>query len=130
MQLSASLHECNAAIPHADQATAGPADPRPRGLLNSFFTDDDYPSAAFRTGATGITRSRLTIAPEGRVSVCTVTQSSGNALLDATSCSLAKRRARFLPAHDATGAAIEGSFDMTFHWDITGDFQGHLYVTR
>lgn len=127
-----ALSQCIAALLRADQESGkrGAADPRPRGLLGNFFTDDDYPAAALRAESSGVTRFLLTISADGRVSDCTVTQSSGSALLDHNSCSLAERRARFLPARDSAGAATEGSFDMALHWEITGEFRGRVHATR
>lgn len=60
----------------------------------------DYPRA------TGTVFLRFVVAPNGRVSECSVTRSSGNPDLDATTCRLIKRRFRYRPARDARGNAI------------------------
>jgi TonB family protein len=126
------LGQCRAARLRADQGSGKPsaADPQPRGLLGSFFTNDDYPAAAIRAEQSGVTHFRLTISAHGQVSGCEITQSSGSALLDSTSCSLLKRRGRFVPARDATGAETEGTFAMALHWEARGFRDSRVYATR
>ena len=49
---------------------------------------------------------RYTVGVDGRPSGCTITQSSGNADLDETTCRLIEQRFRYEPARDAEGRAI------------------------
>lgn len=83
----------------------------------SWITNDDYPAAALRAGESGTVGFRLDVDDTGRVTGCTITASSGSALLDATSCSLMKRRASFWPARDQKGP-IPASYYNRLRWEI------------
>lgn len=72
--------------------------------LAGFLTVDDYPADAVQRGVSGAAVVRLDVNPEGRVSACSVLQSSGDSALDRASCRAFQRRARFRPALDAQGA--------------------------
>ncbi|MFM6933079.1 MAG: energy transducer TonB [Novosphingobium sp.] len=93
----------------------------PKGNPGYWATTADYPSAALREEITGVTRFRLTVGIDGRVSQCEVTQSSGSAILDATTCSLVVRRARFNPATDAAGNLAIGTYSTAVRWVIPVD---------
>ncbi|MBX3594657.1 TonB family protein [Sphingomonas sp.] len=90
----------------------------PRGSPGSWVTDDDYPPAALRSGDQGTLSFRLEVGPDGRVTDCRVTSSSGSSLLDSTACRLLQRRARFNPAEDANGNKIAAPFSSRFTWRI------------
>lgn len=88
----------------------------PRGNPTRWVTTDDYPARAQREGRGGIVHFRLESypnnAPEGpggKVRACTITRSSGHADIDAETCKLLQRRARFEP-RSVTGSrtGIEG----------------------
>lgn len=68
------------------------------------ITRRDYPKAA--NGDQGVVEARLTVSATGSVTGCSVTRSSGNAVLDATTCRLIRQRFRFTPARDARGNAV------------------------
>lgn len=87
----------------------------------SWVTNDDYPAAALRAEQAGTTSFRLDVDAGGRVTNCTVTGSSGSALLDNTACSLLKRRARFGPAEDSNGNKIPATYSNRFRWEIPKD---------
>lgn len=101
--------------PPAPPRIAKPLQPRNPG---SWVTNDDYPSAAIRSEASGTTGFRLDVDASGKVTNCTVTSSSGNALLDSTACSLLRRRARFGPAEDASGNKIPAVYSNRFRWEL------------
>lgn len=90
-----------------------PAPPAPRkvsaakakGSLLGLFSDEDYPASAQAAGAEGTAQASLTIGADGRVSGCSITRSSGNSALDAATCSILRRRAKFSPAIDSNGKA-------------------------
>ena len=84
----------------------------PRGNQGDWFPQDSYPAAARRAEAEGRVSVRVTVGPNGRVTACSVTSSSGNADLDSTTCRLAQRNGRFNPAKDANGTPIESSFPL------------------
>ena len=90
----------------------------PRGSPSSWATPDDYPTAAIRDERTGVTRFSVTIDAEGKVSGCQVTGSSGHSDLDALTCKLVTRRARFKPATDGEGNPTSGSVSNAIRWEI------------
>jgi protein TonB len=90
----------------------------PRGSPASWVTNDDYPPSAQRDGIEGVTGFSLAVGPDGRVTGCSVTSSSGSSLLDDTACRLLTRRARFNPAKEAGGTPIASSYAGRFRWQI------------
>jgi len=89
--------------------------PQRRGTPD-WFTTDDYPGWARRDQIGGPMRMRVTIASNGRVAGCKVTQSVGDAWLDAYTCDILRRRGRFLPARDAQGRPTLGTYDYDHLW--------------
>lgn len=101
-----------------------PAPPRvakalqPRGNPGGWATDADYPPSALRAEEQGVTGFRLQVGPDGRVTNCTVTSSSGSSSLDEATCRLVTRRARFTPAEDASGNKIAATYANKITWRI------------
>jgi len=89
---------------------------RAKGNLLSLFSDDDYPQSAIRNEEQGTTAVRLSIGPDGRVSDCSVTASSGSSALDNATCSILRRRARFTPAQDQGGNSISDTYSQRIRW--------------
>jgi TonB family protein len=104
----------------ASLAAAAEPPVRARSLqpLASYFTDADYPDAAIRNFEQGAVGFRLTIAPDGRPSGCSVTSSSGSAILDSTTCRIVVERPRFEPARDAHGKATSDEVDGRIVWRL------------
>lgn len=108
---------------------APPAPPPPRKIqsararanLASYVTNDDYPAAALSRNEEGTTGFTLTVSPDGRVSGCTVTRSSGSSTLDAATCQLMRSRAKFTPAIDNSGNPTSDSVNATIRWVIPAD---------
>jgi protein TonB len=92
-----------------------------RGSLPGLITTDDYPQDAIRNEQQGTTAIRLDVGPDGRVTNCTVTSSSGSSSLDNTACRLLKSRARFTPATDSTGAKVSDSVSTRIRWQLPED---------
>lgn len=90
--------------------------PQERGTTQSYVSPDDYPAAALGTGAHGIVRFILTIGPDGRVIGCNITKSSGSSVLDAATCNIMHRRARYTPAVDSTGNPTVGTIAQQIEW--------------
>jgi protein TonB len=86
--------------------------------LGSYVSDADYPSDAIRREEQGATRFKLAVGPDGRVTGCTVTGSSGSAALDMATCRLMKGRARFAPARDSSGNAVADAVSSTIVWRL------------
>lgn len=82
----------------------------------SLFSDDDYPAEAIRNEEQGTVSYRLTIGSDGRVRACEVTTSSGSARLDTATCTIIQRRARFIPARDTNGEAVEDHYSGRIKW--------------
>lgn len=82
--------------------------------------DADYPPGASREQIGGIVIARLTIGVEGQVTRCIVTDSSGNAELDGTTCRLIERRFRFEPARDRNGKPVVSDFGWRQAWWLEG----------
>jgi len=91
---------------------------RAKANLGSYVSDADYPSDAIRREEQGTTRFRLAVGPDGRVTDCTVTGSSGSAALDLATCRLMKSRARFAPARDSGGNAVADSVTNAINWRL------------
>lgn len=91
---------------------------KPRSNEASWVTDNDYPTNDVRLEHEGLTRVRLGVGINGRVTDCTVTASSGWPGLDAATCAKLTNRARFEPASDQTGAKIEGSYNTAVRWRL------------
>ena len=79
---------------------------------------DNYPSAALRKEIEGTDGVRVTIGPDGRVSACSVSGSSGSGDLDSAACDGMTRYARFEPALDAAGNPTTGSFSTRIVYKI------------
>jgi TonB family protein len=70
----------------------------------SWLGPDDYPSQALNNNEMGTVVARMSVDASGRVTACNVVVPSGSPSLDAVTCELALRRARFHPAIAADGA--------------------------
>ena len=87
---------------------AEPASPRAQrvGNLAQYVGPGDYPSEALRRGQQGTVRFNVTVGTTGRVTACTITQSSGFEQLDEGTCRLARARLRLNPGR-INGRAVE-----------------------
>ncbi|MCJ2188107.1 energy transducer TonB [Novosphingobium beihaiensis] len=94
---------------------------KPRNNAALWVTTNDYPTSDIRLGHTGTVRFRLAIDTDGRVSDCTIVQSSGYEGLDKATCRNLTRRARFDPATGANGEKTAGSYAGTIRWVIPQD---------
>ena len=93
-------------------------DPRavtPIGGPGRWMTNDDYPAAAMREQREGNAGFRLTIDPAGLVTDCEITESTGHSDLDAETCAVIKRRARFNTAPDEGGPRF---YENRIRWQI------------
>jgi len=117
------------APPPVIHQTAPPAPPPPsvatplkaRGVPGEWVTPEDYPSADLRNGNQGTTGFQLDVGPDGKVTNCTVTSSSGFPSLDTKACQMLMRRARFSPAKDASGNGIAQTYRNRVRWQIPKD---------
>ena len=102
--------------PPAPPAAKKVAPARAHANLASYVSDEDYPTTAVRNEEQGTTRFRLGVGPDGRVTECAVTASSGSPALDGATCRLMKQRARFTPARDSDGKATSDSVTSAIRW--------------
>jgi len=86
------------------------------GTGQALILPADYPEAATRSGEQGLVRVTLLIGIEGRVTDCAISVSSGSQLLDETTCSILKRRARFIPAAQANGGPALDRWVYSYNW--------------
>lgn len=90
-------------------------------VMGQWITADDYPPSALRVEAEGVVRVILSVDAAGNLADCQVAQSSGNADLDATTCALLRKRAKFVPARDASGQPVASTVAQNFRWAIPHD---------
>lgn len=95
-----------------------PAAATPRSDPKRWVTPDDYRGNWIRQELTGKARFRLEIAADGRVSGCTITGSSGHPELDAATCALVTKRAKFQPARGDEGQPVAGSYSNAIDWQL------------
>jgi TonB family protein len=103
-------------MPHAMVQELQRAVQPPRGRLpvQRLFSPDDYPAGA--AGRWGTVSLKLIIAPQGSIIGCSITRSSGSALLDTTTCNTIRRRERYTPALDKDGKPVLGMVNETVDW--------------
>lgn len=95
-----------------------PVDARPRNNPGRWVLDNDYRSSWLRQGLSGSARFTLAIDAAGKVNNCTITRSTGHDVLDAATCELVTKRARFDAARDGTGKPVAGKFSGSITWNI------------
>lgn len=83
----------------------------PKGMSNwAARIQANYPTRAAREEREGTVGVRVSIGPDGRVTSCSVTSSSGSPDLDGAACDGMTRYARFNPALDTAGNPISDSY--------------------
>lgn len=101
--------------------SASPFDPvgaRPTGNQGRWVTNEDYRPRWIMEEMAGRAAFTLTIDGRGRVTGCTITRSTGHAPLDAATCNLVTKRARFDAARDSNGKPVAGSYSGSVTWRI------------
>ena len=84
--------------------------------LQKLFSSDDYPRVALHNDGTGTVQAMLLISEAGRIASCMVTETSGHASLDAQTCLILARRARFDPAIGLDGKPAKSATTARIHW--------------
>jgi len=114
-------------LPTTEQPTIDPAPPpmpsmasgpRVKGVRARWITTEDYPSSSVRNNEEGSVAITVRVGADGRVASCEITTSSGYPALDALTCRLYARRARFDPALDSNGAAIPATYSDRVRWQL------------
>lgn len=88
----------------------------PTTYPGSWFTSADYPPEALRTTKRGNSSFLLLVSPEGKVTRCFITQSSGSPELDKRTCVVMLIRAAFKPAVDETGQPTYDTYRGRVNW--------------
>ena len=110
------------ATTHEHSAAADPITPAtPLSPPYTWVTADDYPPAALRAGLEGTTAMRFTVDTSGRVTGCTVSATSGSAMLDHAACDLMELNGRYAPARNAGGNLVKSNMTLRFTWRIPRD---------
>jgi protein TonB len=89
---------------------------RPPRWLRGRLRDSDYPRGLGEAGVRGRVGVRYVVETDGRVTNCSVTRSSGSALLDDTTCALIEQRFRYDPARDRYGRPIRSNLIESYEW--------------
>lgn len=105
--------------PDAGTGASAPGGERARVTpLASYLSTDDYPAAALRNNEQGRVTVILDVAPTGRVNNCIVTESSGSATLDSTTCRIMRSRPRYRPARNPRGVAVADRDLAIVRWQL------------
>lgn len=77
-----------------------------------------YPSRALREGIEGTVQYAVVVGPDGRVTACSIQESSGSALLDERTCDVLQRYARYDPAIDNRGQLTSDRLFGIIEWQL------------
>lgn len=91
---------------------------KPKGNVSRWVTNSDYRSRWIMEELEGTARFSLQIDASGKVSSCTITRSTGHPALDAATCDLVTKRARFDAARDTSGKPVAGTYSSAVTWRI------------
>ncbi|MEX0342448.1 MAG: energy transducer TonB [Erythrobacter sp.] len=102
----------------APQPSFTPVSAKPRNDPGAWLSNNDYRPAWIRKELTGLATFRLEIAASGRITGCSVTGTTGHGELDAATCRLVTKRARFEPGRGGNGEAVAGSYTGSVLWQL------------
>ena len=86
--------------------------------LGSWFTPNDYPQQAMRSGLTGSVTFDVDVDASGKPTACRVIASSGHQVLDQATCDLVLARGKFVAASGPDGKAIAGHYSNRAVWEL------------
>ena len=92
--------------------------PLPRAPLRQLVTAEDFPASALARREEGRVGFLLEVGANGRALHCTVNRPSGSRALDAATCTIMMRRARFTPAVDSNGMQRAGRVEDWVLWTL------------
>jgi hypothetical protein len=118
-QLDGCLEKLRQTWNLTDTQKAGLASaPQPIVPLHMLFSSRDYPNGALWGGRSGKAGVVLLVDETGAVKDCTLTQTSGNPLLDIQTCRVILARAKFAPATDLHGKPVKGAIEQQILWQM------------
>jgi TonB family protein len=97
---------------------------KPKGNPGSWVTNNDYSAEALSEKRQGLASFSLVIETDGRVKECVIKNSTGHPDLDAMTCELVMRRARFTPAM-SNGDVVIGSYYGRIRWQLPEKVPGN-----
>jgi TonB family protein len=90
----------------------------PIGSLQGLIESEDYPGVSLDEMHSGSVTFALLIDEQGKIADCSVIGTSGAAALDAQSCAVVSKRARFKPAVGLDGKPAKSSLVQRITWRI------------
>lgn len=99
-------------------------------FLRGSMSTSDLPESLFVTGFNGTVAVRYMVAENGRVADCRITRSSGNAVVDATTCRLLRQHFRFRPARDGHGRPVASWIVENHSWEVAPDSEEVVETPR
>jgi len=91
---------------------------KPKANIVALFSTKDYPLDALRKAEQGTVAVVVKVAADGRVTDCIISSSSGSPSLDWQTCRIIWQRARFTPARDSRGTAVESALYQRIRWEM------------
>lgn len=86
--------------------------------IRKLFSSDDYPSQAVFGVQSGTAHIIALIDEKGQMADCMVVETSGIAVLDAQTCIIMHKRAKFSPAIGADGKPAKSTFTQRVRWEM------------
>jgi hypothetical protein len=86
--------------------------------IQGMISPQDFPPQVIRNVWSGTTGFILLIDETGKVKDCTLTESSGVAVIDSRTCAVVSYKARFEPAVDINGKPAKSTFAQNITWRV------------
>lgn len=99
-----------------DGGGGGGREETPPRFRSGRISDADFPDALRETTRGGSVGVRYTVGTDGRVTNCRITRSSGERLLDQTTCRLIEERFRYRPSLDGYGRPVQADIVENHEW--------------
>lgn len=102
----------------------GGADDTPPRWQSGRLKFSDMPQELIDRGVGGVVEVEFAVETNGHVDDCRVTRSSGDRLLDTTTCRLIEQRFRYRPSRDGAGRPVRAYVVETHSWSMTTERRG------
>ena len=87
--------------------------------VRAVFSAGDFPAYLQSAGVSRTVYTRTTVRPDGTIQGCVAEVSSGDAKLDAYTCGIIVKRARFRPATWTDGTPVYGIIRVPVSWTVS-----------
>lgn len=91
--------------------------PIPVSIVDEIF-DSDYPQEALRRLESGRVTYDVEVSPTGVPLRCSISETSGSAILDRRTCEIVMERSAFIPASNGRGGSARGVYRSRITWRI------------